>query len=119
MDPPPRPIPPTPRATAEPTTAPGRPQLVSRLVRTDPAGLAVGEPFTLTLDLVNRGNRSVATAPQHRVRRRPASGRRLPLLVVGRWGINKTRVRHHVAHHHAAVTSGYQGAPLEAGLYRL
>ncbi len=41
---------------------PGRPLLVVEGVRTDPANLAAGEPFTLTLKLANRGSRSVATS---------------------------------------------------------
>lgn len=100
----------TPEPTAEPTTAPGRPQLVVSAVRTDPAGLAVGEPFTLTLDLVNRGNRSVATS-----RLNIESDAVLPVgggsaLVVGPVGINKTVSVTMSLIITGAVTSGYQGA---------
>jgi hypothetical protein len=100
----------TPEPTAEPTTAPGRPQLVVSAVRTDPVGLAVGEPFTLTLDLVNRGNRSVATS-----RLNVESDAVLPVgggsaLVVGPVGINKTVSVTMSLIITGAVTSGYQGA---------
>lgn len=49
---------PRPDPTVEPTTAPGRPQLVIEAFGTDPAELEPNVPFTVTMTLANRGNRT-------------------------------------------------------------
>ena len=100
----------TPLPTAEPTAAPGRPQLVVSAVRTDPTNLAAGEPFTLTLDLANRGNRSVATG-----RLNVTSDAVLPVgggsaVVVGPVRIDQTISVTMSLIITGAVDSGYQGA---------
>jgi hypothetical protein len=49
---------PRPDPTLQPTTVPGRPQLVIEAFSTEPAELEPDVPFTVTLSLANRGNRT-------------------------------------------------------------
>ena len=49
---------PRPDPTVEPTIAPGRPQLVIESFLTDPPELEPDVPFTVTISLANRGNRT-------------------------------------------------------------
>jgi hypothetical protein len=100
----------TPLPTTEPTAVPGRPQLVVEGVRTDPANLAAGEPFTLTLKLANRGSRSVATS-----RLTVQSDAILPVngsnaVVAGAVGLNASVSVNLSLIITGTVSSGYQGA---------
>ena len=49
---------PRPDPTVQPTIVPGRPQLVIEAFDTDPAELVADSPFTVTITLANRGNRT-------------------------------------------------------------